>query len=222
MSASLARSIAQQCSVIRVPNFFSSEDIDKIFEVQQIYREAFSEPPPKRPFWVTTYLSTNDLLKSNEPKLYQRLSDLRFKVDPQLVGFDLASLNIRCTELHSYGPGGGLQDLRHFDDGSVITLDVMLDDDFTGGQFQTPENIGTDSYHLKDHKFQRGDALIFPSEKYHCVSPILTGCRKVLVMEFWKGLERHCDHRCLQFHGKCLHVRTKIPVSPPIFDHHFF
>ena len=44
-------------------------------------------------------------------------------------------------------------------------------------------------------RFELGDAIIFPSYKYHSVRAVTTGCRKTLVLEFWAGDERHCDHR---------------------------
>ena len=37
-------------------------------------------------------------------------------------------LNFRTIELHEYGPGGGLPERKHYDAGSIITIDVMLCD----------------------------------------------------------------------------------------------
>ena len=38
---------------------------------------------------------------------------------------------MRCIELHEGRAGGSLSDPRHFDNGSAVTVDVMLDDGFT-------------------------------------------------------------------------------------------
>jgi predicted 2-oxoglutarate/Fe(II)-dependent dioxygenase YbiX len=51
--------------------------------------------------------------------------------------------------------------------------------------------------------FEKGDALVFPSYKYHSVAPITKGTRKVLVLEFWRGEERTCNHRCTVARGNC-------------------
>mmetsp|Transcript_42481 Transcript_42481/g.98436 ORF Transcript_42481/g.98436 Transcript_42481/m.98436 type:complete len:132 (+) Transcript_42481:219-614(+) len=71
--------------------------------------------------------------------------------------------------------------------------------DFEGGDFQTPEDDGT----LRRHFFGRGDAVAFVSHKQHCVSPVVKGCRQVLVIEFWHGEERRCAHRCTTRWGPC-------------------
>mmetsp|Transcript_52424 Transcript_52424/g.67231 ORF Transcript_52424/g.67231 Transcript_52424/m.67231 type:complete len:275 (+) Transcript_52424:337-1161(+) len=240
----------QECEVKRIPNFFSSDDIKKIFRVQELYRENFSEPPPKRPFWVTTYLSTstalspNGLLKETEPELYNKIYNLKNLVDIKCTTQnELSGLQIRCIELHVYAPGGGLGDSKHFDGGSIVTVDIMLDDQFEGGAFQTctehlynkndhdnngdhqndtHTNNNNVSLHVEKHKFELGDALIFPSLKYHQVGLITSGCRKVLVIEFWDGIERHCDHRCHTPQGKCDYQREDIPSFHPPLDSGYF
>lgn len=148
---------------------------------------------------------------------------------------ELESLSVRCVELHVYAPGGGLGDPKHFDGGSVVTVDLMLDDDFIGGKFQTHEkneqrhpHDGTMSTEavaghgggdatstIKQYEFNKGDAIIFPSLKYHQVGEITQGCRKVLVLEFWNGVERHCDHRCHTPQGVCTHSRSDVPTFHP-------
>ena len=50
---------------------------------------------------------------------------------------------------------------------------------------------------MKPHSFFKpGDGLMFVSHKYHCVQPVRSGLRRVLVLEFWAGPTRHCPHRC--------------------------
>ena len=52
--------------------------------------------------------------------------------------------------------------------------------DFAGGDLATLECDDT----LKRHgPWEQGDALIFPSHKYHCVTPVQQGLRRVLVIE---------------------------------------
>ena len=75
-------------------------------------------------------------------------------------------------------------------------MDIMLAEpeaDFTGGQLFTPEVDGTT---LRAPLHHRGDAVLFPSHKYHNVAPVTSGRRRVLVTELWEGPERVCAHRC--------------------------
>lgn len=114
------------------------------------------------------------------------------------AGGDFRSgVNIRCAEFHEMKPGGSIPELRHFDVGSLLTIDILLchtskDKKDRGGIFQTVEKNDL----LQDHKFDVGDALVFVSHKYHRVSKLLRGLRRVLVIELWKGPERNCGHRC--------------------------
>mgnify|MGYP002632737795 CR=1 FL=1 len=109
----------------------------------------------------------------------------------------------RCVEYHVVEPGGSLPFVHHYDHGSLITIDVMLShsDEFEGGQFQTLETDGT----MVTHAFEQGDALIFVSHKPHCVQPVKSGRRNVLVVELWEGLERTCAHRCELHWSPCDH-----------------
>ena len=80
-------------------------------------------------------------------------------------------------------------------------MDLMLSptSDFEGGTFSTLESNGE----LRDHTFEQGDLLVFLSHKYHMVSPVTSGTRKVLVCELWDGLERRCNCRCDLPWGPC-------------------
>ena len=99
-------------------------------------------------------------------------------------------LNVRCIELHTYVVGGALTMPAHRDSGSTISMSVLLSDAKTcdGGKFVT----WSDKRHPVEHELQRGDAILFPSERIHNVSPVLAGQRKSLVFELWTGpsLER--------------------------------
>jgi hypothetical protein len=98
---------------------------------------------------------------------------------PDAHGIDL---NIRCIEYHTYTRGGGLVAPGHCDNGSVLTLSVMLSDphDVGGGHFVT----FTDGEPVA-HKLSRGDAILFRSEKHHNVTTVQTGVRQSLVLELW-------------------------------------
>lgn len=52
----------------------------------------------------------------------------------------------------------------HYDQGSVLTVDIMLADTaaFEGGRLSTLEADGE----CKHHPFEQGDALVFVSHKY--------------------------------------------------------
>eukprot|EP00434_Breviolum_minutum_P010356 symbB.v1.2.009137.t1/scaffold577.1/size258142/12 len=97
-------------------------------------------------------------------------------------------------------PGGGLRDPYHYDVGSLITVDVMLEEAEAGGEFQTSESKVKG---LMTHRFEAGDALVFLGHKYHCVNPVTKGRRRVLVVELWAGTERCCGHRCEHRWKRC-------------------
>ena len=61
--------------------------------------------------------------------------------------------------------------------------------------------------------FEQGDAVIFPSHKYHTVVPVLSGRRRTLILEFWCGEERVCPHRCEQHWGACNYDAIYLPTS---------
>merc|ERR1711924_327646 len=71
--------------------------------------------------------------------------------------------------------------------------------DFEGGAFRTLEADGN----LLSHPFERGDLNVFLSHKYHCVDPVMHGRRQVFVCEWWEGLERRCNERCMIPWGPC-------------------
>ena len=164
-----------------------------------------------RPSWKTIYLHTAGLFARERPALLAKLlrtmreSDEAWNV---LKGVDPAKLSLRCVEHHIVGPGGALPDPTHFDNGSLLTIDVMLADprvDFDGGALCTMEADGALEAIALDAP---GDAAVFVSHKFHCVRPVTRGTREVLVMELWEGEPRVCPHRCGTHYGRC-------PYFPP-------
>jgi len=117
------------------------------------------------------------------------------------------AVNPRVVEYHEMRQGGSLSSMSHCDIGSLVTVDLMLQEPSAiepmwtafgkqrgGGQFQTINNHAEIE---TVEAFHPGDALAFVSHKLHRVSPITGGgARKVLVVEYWHGAHRLCGHRC--------------------------
>ena len=100
------------------------------------------------------------------------------------------SLSVRCIELHSYAPGAGLVDPNHRDEGSVLSISVLLSDpDLVGGggRFVTfDDEPGAE--HTGEpivHELAKGDAILFRSQDRHNVSTVTSGIRQSLVIEMW-------------------------------------
>lgn len=160
---------------------------------------------PQSDSWQVLFLQTNGFFDEQAPHLLKRLADIARSValEEKWVTMEQADrLQARVIEWHQQdAPGPGIPDPRHYDMDSLITVDVMCSEpgrDFLGGQLQTLEVDG-----LKEHSFQLCDILVFQAHKYHCVAPVVQGCRRALVLEFWDGPARHCPHRCTSFERIC-------------------
>ena len=104
-------------------------------------------------------------------------------LDAGFLGVDTESmLQVRTVELHHYAAGGGLVDPGHRDCGSELTLSVLLSDPehVSGGDFVTYREGKAYA-----HKMERGDAILFNSQKLHNISTVNSGLRKSLVVELW-------------------------------------
>jgi hypothetical protein len=102
--------------------------------------------------WVTTYLHTNHLFQTRFAELFERLHKLALDTDDEHWGIrraceagDCGAVRARVIEVHEAGPGAGLAADKHYDSGSIVTLDVLLSPttDFEGGQLQMMEPDGT-------------------------------------------------------------------------------
>ena len=180
--------------------------------------------------WRTTYLHSNHFIdtiidtdqflekclleiskkaNSSSPEGWNRIHDLLYTEDKQRR----RRLNFRTIELHEYRRGGALPARQHYDAGSLVTIDVILRDEFEGGELNCPvyENVNDSSTLLRkeyatDFFHKAGYAILFPSHKFHNVEPVTKGKRVVLVCEIWDGDKKSCAHRCLQNHdGKDCH-----------------
>ena len=220
---------AQRLQVQRYPKLLTEEEMTRITEVSlEIRREGAgsvllrSDPWEKnshygddRGEWYTTYVHYQHMFQNRLPQIYNKLWEAALKADRdnwQIIDTALAmegnedkSVQPRCIEWHNVGYGG-LPNHRHFDSGSCVTLDLMLHEAAGGGKFETLEINEDGSETPVQHVFERGDAIVFPSHKYHSVSPVTdvsAGNRQVLIMEAWIGERRKCRHRCEQHWGYC-------------------
>ena len=219
--------VAQRSSVVQLPQFLSGNDIEHLLAAGKLVRRdleragdvglhdlAYRQSSPEQT-WTTVFL--NHRLADLLPELHARLFAAAREVDARqgwsLLDADRHSLNFRVAELHSVQPGGGLRQQTHFDHGSLLTLDLMLSEpgvDFDGGELQTLESDNS----VLTHRFERGDLVLFHSHKYHSVTPVTRGMRRVCVLEIWEGLPRRCPRRCTDPWGPCT---CQFASKPPVY-----
>ena len=97
------------------------------------------------------------------------------------------------AEYHSYAEGGGLLAPGHRDEGSSLTMSVLLSEPqapqaqggggggFGGGEFITWDG----GAQPVAHTMRRGDAVLFHSCRAHNVAQLKHGLRQSLVIELW-------------------------------------
>lgn len=213
---------AQRTAVKRLPRFLSEADIADVhaaaatarasaeaagFVASATYERQVREGG--RTVWL------NHRLRELLPELHSRMMAAAVAADRELWGGvldDRAALALRSSEYHRVEHSAAAEENipmpTHADHGSLVTIDLLLSDasDFEGGEFQTLEPDGS---HLT-HRFERGDALLLLSHKWHSVTALTAGKRNVLVSEIWEGLPRRCPQRCDQpwLPCMCRHART--------------
>eukprot|EP00931_Biecheleriopsis_adriatica_P000993 TRINITY_DN101180_c0_g1_i1.p1 TRINITY_DN101180_c0_g1~~TRINITY_DN101180_c0_g1_i1.p1 ORF type:complete len:218 (+),score=32.61 TRINITY_DN101180_c0_g1_i1:96-749(+) len=184
--------LAQSTHVVCLPSFMSPEEVRCCQELAVEFRNrpGVNKPMP----WEVLFLQANGFFKSRQPGLYQKLRDAVILADRQHWGLiGNGACNLRVAEFHSHtAPSKGLPDPHHHDQDSLVTIDVLLGEGkYEGGVFRTLESDGS----FLEHPVVVGDALVFVSHKYHSVTPLVTGLRQVLVLEFWRGPEQTCNYR---------------------------
>ena len=211
---------AQASSVFRIPKFLSAEEMTQLHEAAATVRQDVGEQDLHNRqgapvgSWHTVFL--NNRLAELLPNLHDKLFAAAREADAETGGLldsERHELSLRVAEYHAVTEAGGIPMHKHHDFGSLLTLDVMLSDpssDFKGGDFCTLEPDGT----LKRHAFEYGDLIIFQSHKYHCVQPVTSGRRNVLVCEIWEGLSRPCPRRCNTPWGPC---ECQFAAPPPTY-----
>ena len=234
---------AQHTMVHKISKFLSDKEIEDLKQaiktLQQDRKIGVVERNAKGQsakfndcVWRTSFLHTNGHFKSLFPSLHAKIKRKIIEVDGEVWhmikpkrdssdgekdGFE--HLNIRTVESHEYIQGGKLGCTKHYDAGSIVTIDIMLSDpesEFEGGELSFPhfESVGTES--TKSEAFstdevvrlEKGDMALFLSHKYHNVLPVRSGKRHVMVMELWNGPEKTCPHRC-ETVGKCKHTLSR-------------
>jgi hypothetical protein len=200
---------AQWTDVAHLRDFLSASELIEFYEgfhswqhsnVNEIVYRGVDGNLEKGGPWRTSYLHTDGYFRTTMPLLCAKILLAMQETDMSswqvLKGRSPGTLNFRTVEYHEYGVGGQLSRGHHYDAGSLLTLDIMLTDpqnDFQGGQFVTPHEDGSCD---RFPEFRKGDALLFVSHKYHNITPVTKGIRRVLVVELWAGPEKTCPHRC--------------------------
>jgi hypothetical protein len=217
---------AQKTSAVRIPALVSVEEAAAIHALagrrvvtgdggagiplpdaaRRIGREMRSKDSH---LWEVLFLQTEGVFYSALPELLEKATRAVCKVDLD-NGWGLLSagpFSVRVVEYHTQNaPSGAIGDTHHYDQDSLVTLDIMLSEpgvDFVGADIQTLEAESG----LITHFVNKYDALCFVSHKYHSVKPLLRGRRVVCVLEFWRGSPLHrnrtCPHRCLAVNKAC-------------------
>jgi hypothetical protein len=193
-------------SAVIIPAFLADDEIDAIIAAGERGSDSLDSEGPLRAFahdyvfpaacggcrgvHVVRYMHRGGYFGRTLPAL---LSKLTRRMHACSVD-ESASLNVRCVELHTYAAGGGLLTPRHRDEGSSVTVSVMLSrpGDLEGGQFVT---YGADGA-VTMHQMARGDAIVFRSEELHNVCTVTRGIRRSLVVELWRAPANVRDRLC--------------------------
>ena len=227
---------AQTVDVLHSPNLISKDEVRAILAAASkarargllgyVERRGESGRSKVGGDWRTTYMHSgnffHDKIMDTEDLMGRIIKRVKERADKGDEGWAFMrkflenrdSLNFRTIELHEYGPGGGLPEKKHYDAGSIITIDAMLcdgDKSFEGGMMYCPiYDLKSDEEEDDDVVIRRnfvkpsdgfnsaGDAILFPSHKFRNVSPITGGKRVVMVLEIWEGEAKTCFHRCLK------------------------
>ena len=217
-------SIAQGTPVLHLDNFLLESEIEALREYGDGIIGAHGTAACKHGIevrsgggddaWKVAFLNTEDRHSADGFEwILDRLKKRLKSLDGWngLVNTDeYDGLNTRVIEYHRQtAPGPGINDPKHYDMDSVVTIDIALSkpEEFEGGEFGTLESTGQ----LRHHKFSRGDAVAFISHKFHCVSKVETGIRRVLVVELWRGPPRTCPHRCEHLGKSCKLEKSHVP-----------
>jgi len=166
--------VAQRTEVYRKAGFLTAPRVAKLikrFEElgMQPYTNNSDVDLDREGDWihVTRYLQERDVFRRLFPKLRASILALAREANAAHAwGLDLSAPSFRCAEYHHYRPGGCLPEQEHYDKGSAVTVDVMLEPALGGGEFQTLEEGGG----LRVHDFAIGDAVVFVAHKYHMVT----------------------------------------------------
>ena len=187
---------SEEALAMRLANAMESGGENTWSEVEDTYHSL--------PTHRITHLHAGGALSADAPGVRAKLLRAAFDADAGRCesggGWGLLPgrpVFIRSAEYHVYSSGGGVTEENHRDAGSVLTMSIYLEvsDDGGGGTFATWSGDGTRTEHVD---LRRGDAVIFPSEKRHGVSPLVAdgSVRKSVVLELWeRGVTGHNRQR---------------------------
>jgi hypothetical protein len=121
----------------RVASFLSQGDIDRVLrQVRKLDLPSYTSNPEQdisttgAPVHTTAYLNTNGKFSDKFIWLKEKILSEVHRINAQeRWGFDTMSphLNVRVAEYHEMDVGGSLNDPHHYDIGSLITVDIMLE-----------------------------------------------------------------------------------------------
>jgi len=162
---------AQQTRVHHMPGLLAPAEVAAILalaqEVQTTDPEAtltFSDTVQlsQRGNWQTIYLHSGGAFQRKLPEIEEKLRAAVATADAA-QGWSLMGrrhtarsrsgevvhvpVSVRTAEMHRVEAGGSLPEPKHYDAGSLITIDVMLSTpgDFDGGVFRTLESNALDA-----------------------------------------------------------------------------
>lgn len=205
-----SRGFAQTTKPVLLQGFLNSDEIQLVRSLsEKLTSQGLSNDTSfSRPAWCRRNLHADGFVHREAPVFVEKLRNAALQglcgagIDDwakicRSPSFETLAkrLKPRCIEHHIVLPGGSLADPHHIDEGSLITLDVMLSrpcTDFDGGEFCTLEGVGNN---FEKHSFGQGDAIIFVSHKMHCIRHVHSGKREVLVVELWEGAQGCADCR---------------------------
>ena len=146
------------------------------------------------------HLHRDGAVQTAMPRLLERVLNRIRQADAEAWRLLLGRpVNIRSAELHIYQVGGAVNSPEHRDTGSLLTLSVLLSEpcEYSGAEFLWMKADAEDGGSWKALQgLSRGDGVLFPSEKRHNVTPLLSGERRSFVIELWEGAANtHNRHR---------------------------
>ena len=122
---------------------------------------------------------------ANTNWIFDRFNNIIQSINDQFYNFDLEGYeSIQYSEYKDFEKGEYIFHMDSaFDSSEVLprklSLAMLLNDDFDGGEFQI--NIGTESNSIA-LETRKNRAIIFPSFLIHRVAPVTRGVRKSLVI----------------------------------------
>jgi len=190
------------CSSIafKLEKHWTEKEINRIIELKEIACDRFGAKPTRRDFGSdskkygdtsghsVTYIQ--DALIKIAPrlrdKIYKTVRDNITKWTHRPESYITKIKRIEFIKYKAPAKPGKEGDWVgwHTDTDVTLVMGIMLSssDEYTGGIYQAkmPE--------VTDFPLEKGDCILFPGHILeHRVVPVKSGCRKILIIEFWKS-----------------------------------